>query len=131
MGDIFEPDYHDFDPISGDEPIPTQANGLKAVYITPDTPLYCHICHDIEAPEYRLRRSGGKLIALCFKNGGGCWEKNPRPMCDYQDHTGCQCDMVAEWDVRYGKDMLERSVRCLMHVAPALIDVGEHRIYRI
>lgn len=101
---------------------------LRTVTVTPDVLVFCHVCHDVEAPEYRLRRSGGKYVALCYKQGTGCWEQSPNPMCDYKDHQGVQCTMIAEWDIRYGRDMLDRSVRCLIHVAPALGDVGEHRI---
>lgn len=101
------------------------------IVATPDVLLYCFHCHDAEAPEYRLRRKGGKYIALCFKSGEGCWERAVPPTCDYTDHQGVECTFVAEWEIAYGADMLMRAHRCVMHIGPALSDVGEHRIFAI
>jgi hypothetical protein len=105
--------------------------GFKAVLVPPDTPLYCAECHDSEAPQYRLRRRGGKYVALCYRPGTteGCWEQDATPMCDYKDHQGVQCTNVAEWGIGYGPDKVVTAHRCLLHVAPALSDVTEHRVF--
>jgi hypothetical protein len=52
-------------------------------------------------------------------------------MCEYKNHEAVQCDQVAEWVVAFGKDMLMRTHRCLIHVPPALSDVSEHRVFPI
>lgn len=108
-----------------------QGHGYKAVLVPPDTPLYCADCHDSEAPQYRLRRRGGKYVALCYRPGttDGCWEQDATPMCDYKDHQGVQCINVAEWGIAYGPDKLQTANRCVLHVAPALSDVTEHRVF--
>lgn len=108
---------------------PQIENGIRAVYITPEVPLFCFQCHDAEAVEYRLVRRAGKYIALCFKGGQGCWEQNPPPLCEYKDHQGVQCGYHAEWTVSYGLDKLMRTNRCLLHVAPALSDVTVHEVF--
>jgi hypothetical protein len=108
-----------------------QPQTVRTVVVPPDTPLYCYCCHDIEAPEYRLRRSSGKYITLCYRHGEGCWERSARPMCSFKDHQGVQCDQVAEFEISYGRDMLVKVNRCLVHVAPALKDDGEHRIFAL
>ena len=66
------------------------AAGFRAVLVPPDTPLFCFYCHDTEAPEYRLRRKGGKYVALCHRPGTieGCWDRDVAPMCEYKDHEG-------------------------------------------
>jgi hypothetical protein len=110
-------------------PVPTEIQPPVTVVVPPDTPLYCYKCHDCQAPEYRLRRSGGKYIALCFKNGRGCWEQSPREMCTYKDEQGVPCSLVSEFEIRYGVNLLMGTHRCVLHVAPALKDVGEHRIF--
>ena len=103
----------------------------RIVLVTPDVPLFCNHCHDTEAPEYRLRRAAGKYIALCFKNGEGCWERTTVPQCEYTDNQGVQCLFESEWEVRFGSDQLMRTNRCVAHVGPALCDVGEHRVFPI
>jgi hypothetical protein len=109
------------------------AGGFRAVMVPPDTPLFCFYCHDTEAPEYRLRRKGGKYVALCHRPGTveGCWDRDVAPMCEYKDHEGIQCDHVAEWRVAFGHDLLMSTHRCLIHVPPALSDVSEHRVFPI
>ena len=89
-----------------DEQPDEQPQTVRTVVVPPDTPLYCYCCHDIEAPEYRLRRSSGKYITLCYRHGEGCWERSARPMCSFKDHQGVQCDQVAEFDIAFGRDML-------------------------
>jgi hypothetical protein len=48
-----------------------------------------------------------------------------------QDHQAVQCNQVAEWVVAFGKDLLMRTHRCLIHVAPTLSDVTEHRVFPV
>ena len=115
------------------DPAAAAAAGFRTVLVPPDTPLFCFYCHDTEAPEYRLRRKAGKYVALCHRPGTieGCWDRDVAPMCEYKNHEAVQCDQVAEWVVAFGKDMLMRTHRCLIHVPPALSDVSEHRVFPI
>jgi len=98
------------------------------IVATPDVIVYCDECHDCEAPEYRIRRSGGKYILLCYKDGQGCWERSPKTMCQFTDFQGVQCELAAEWHISYGACKVASTCRCSIHVAPALTDVGEHLI---
>jgi hypothetical protein len=97
---------------------------------TPDVLIYCANCYDTESPEYRLRRKSGKYLLLCFKNGEGCWERSPKPICSFKDNYGIQCTNQAEWEIAYG-DNQTKTQRCVIHVGQALSDVDEHRIYAV
>lgn len=100
------------------------------IVATPDVLIYCSTCYDVGAPEYRLRRKSGKYILLCYKQGDGCWERYPQPVCEFKDHQGVQCVNSAEWEVAYGQNQI-KTQRCVLHVGPALNDVDEHRVYGI
>ena len=110
--------------------VPDQPSVIVA---PPDTIVYCHSCHDCAAPEYRLRRSCGKYILLCHRPGtaDGCWGRTAKPMCAFKDQQGIQCTNAAEFHIAFGRDMLMQTSRCVLHVAPALTDVGEHRVFAI
>lgn len=95
---------------------------------SPGTPLVCHVCQDIEAPQYRLRRQAGKYILLCYKNGEGCWERHPARNCEYTDNQGVECTLLAEWTVGFGKDQLVKTHVCSVHVGAVLSDVSEHTV---
>ena len=88
--------------------------------VAPDTIVACAKCHDIDAPEYRLRRIMGRYALLCFKNGDGCWEHSPRPTCEFKDHEGVQCQFSAEVHVTYGTDETVSSDVCPLHVGAVM-----------
>jgi hypothetical protein len=101
------------------------------VQVSDGVPMICHKCGDIDAPEYLLKRSGGKYIALCYKGGEGCWEQSANGPCEFVDHEGVQCTLLAEWEIGGAANGTPRKRVCVAHVAPVLSDSYEHRIYRI
>lgn len=105
--------------------------GSPRLVAPPDVHLFCFSCGDVEAQELRLRRKAGKYILLCFKNGQGCWEHHPRPQCEHKDHEGIACKYQAEWEICFGPEKLDRVRTCVAHVAPHLLDVTEHTIYKL
>ena len=91
-----------------------------AIVATPETIVACAKCHDTDAQEYRLRRVMGRYVLLCFKNGDGCWEHSPRPMCSFKDHQGVSCGLPAEARVAYGEDQTAVEDVCALHVGACL-----------
>jgi hypothetical protein len=88
-------------------------------------PMVCHRCLRTDAPMYLLRRSGGKYIAICRDEDGGCWSHEQVPMCDFVDSDGVECDLIAEWEV----DGVTTS--CIFHVSGFLSDAEKHVLTRL
>ena len=79
------------------------------------THLICSICSAVNALGYRLKRSGGKYVALCINEFGGCAGKDINPQCSYTDDVGVQCSQLAEFQIAYGSDKLLTRYACIIH----------------
>ena len=112
------------------EPVPPMDHAAS-VRISPGTLLACFKCGDTAAPLYLLKRSAGKYVPLCFKDGEGCWERSPRCACEFTDGQGVHCQNLAEWKICFGRDKLMRTNVCVLHVGAVLSDVRVHEIYRM
>ena len=96
----------------------------------PGTIVACAMCHDIEAPQYRLRRVMGRYILLCFKGGQGCWERHPVPMCSFKDEQGVQCGTPAEMRVAFGRDQVVFQDVCALHLGACMTPAhGQATVY--
>lgn len=97
--------------------LPSEAPRIVA---TPETLVSCAICHDIAAPQYRLRRVMGRYILLCYKGGQGCWERHPTPTCAFKDEQGVQCSFPAEMRVCFGHDQVVSQEVCALHLGAVM-----------
>lgn len=102
------------------------------IVATPETLVACAKCHDVAAPEYRLRRVMGRYVLLCFKGGDGCWERSPQPTCSFKDEQGVQCQFPAEALVAYGADQTVTESVCALHVGACLTPAhGKITVYPV
>jgi hypothetical protein len=103
---------------------------VPLIRVVPGTIIACAKCHDTAAAEYRLRRVMGRYVLLCYKNGEGCWERSPLPMCSFKDAQGVPCGYPAEARVAYGQDQTLTEDVCALHVGACLTPaVGKITVY--
>jgi hypothetical protein len=102
----------------------------QSIALSNGTKATCTECGREDAPFLFLKKSNGLYKLLCKDfDASGCWPQSSRTLCNFADHRGVQCTLLAEFKLQCGADPIRTYNTCNEHVGMFLQSYTEYKLY--
>lgn len=102
----------------------------QTIQLSTGTKAACTRCGRDDAPFLFLKRVNGLYELLCKDfDASGCWPQSARTLCNYADHRGVQCTILAEYSVQCGDDPIRTFMTCGEHIAQFAQRHSQYKLY--